>query len=81
VVVLHGTAATVIDPHAAVGFQVLVLGITAESAELLILAMYGLSAGRMATLARAPGYIVATNRVAGGLLVGAGAGLALAGAK
>lgn len=70
-----------IKPDAPVGLQVLILGVTAESAEFLILALYGLFAGRMAALARAPHYVSLTNRVAGGLLAGAGLGLALTGRR
>jgi homoserine/homoserine lactone efflux protein len=67
-----------IDPRAPVGWQVLVLGISSAVAEFFVLAAYGAFAGRAGRLARRPSFARATNRVAGALLVGAGAGLALA---
>ena len=50
---------------------------TTEAVELLILGMYGVAAGRMVEPAPAPSCVQVTHRVAGGLLAGAGTGLAL----
>jgi threonine/homoserine/homoserine lactone efflux protein len=67
-----------IDPRGPVAAQVLVLGASSVFAEFFVLAGYGAFAGRAGRLARRPSFARATNRVAGALLVGAGAGLALA---
>jgi threonine/homoserine/homoserine lactone efflux protein len=67
-----------IDPRAPVAMQVLVLGASSVVAEFFVLAAYGAFAGRAGRLARRPSFARATNRIAGALLVGAGAGLALA---
>lgn len=65
-----------IDPRGPVAQQVAILGVTSVVIEFLILLGYGLAAGRVSTLAREPKYATWTNRVAGTLLIGAGAGLA-----
>jgi homoserine/homoserine lactone efflux protein len=65
-----------IDPHRGVVGQVVILGLTSVMIEFTILLGYGLVAGRASKIAREPRYAVWTNRIAGGLLIGAGAGLA-----
>jgi threonine/homoserine/homoserine lactone efflux protein len=51
--------------------QVVILGITSATIEFCILMGYGLIGSSLT-----PRYAKLTNRVAGGLLIGAGAGLA-----
>ncbi|HSU16978.1 LysE family translocator [Longimicrobium sp.] len=70
-----------IDPRAAVGWQVLILGASSVVAEFFVLAAYGVFAGRAARLAHRPSFARTTNRISGALLVGAGAGIALAGRR
>jgi threonine/homoserine/homoserine lactone efflux protein len=68
-----------IDPRSSVPFQILILGLSSIAAEFIVLAGYGLFAGRAFHLAQQPSFAKTTNRVAGTLLIGAGAGLAMVG--
>lgn len=68
-----------IDPRGNVAVQVLVLGVSSAVAEFLVLGAYGAFAGRAQHLARRPRFARAANRLSGALLIGAGAGLTLAG--
>ena len=65
-----------INPHGRVVTQVLILAITSAIIEFFVLLGYGSAAGRASALAHQPRYATWTNRVAGVLLIGAGAGLA-----
>jgi threonine/homoserine/homoserine lactone efflux protein len=67
-----------IDPSGNVPFQVAILAVSSTAVEFLVLAGYGLAAGRLAGWARRPGVARATDRVAGSLLVGAGVSLGFA---
>ena len=68
-----------IDIHRPVALQVSILGATSIIVEFVVLAGYGFLAGRAMHLAREPRFSRAADRVAGTLLIGAGAGLAVAG--
>ena len=65
-----------LDPHRAVAQQVAILGVTSVVIEFFVLLGYGLAAGQASNFALQPRYAAWTNRVAGTLLIGAGAGLA-----
>jgi len=65
-----------IDPRRAVLPQIVILGLTSVVCEFAVLSSYALAAARAAMVARQPRYAKWTNRIAGGLLIGAGAGLA-----
>lgn len=60
-----------LNPHAAIVPQVVILGATSVAIEFTILLGYGIAGSAIG-----PRYARWTNRVAGGLLIGAGAGLA-----
>lgn len=66
-----------IDSRRAVAPQVLILGITSVVIEFFVLAAYGYLAGRAASIARRPGFVATTHRVAGAMLMAAAAGVAL----
>lgn len=65
-----------IDPHGAIVMQVAILAVTSMVIEFFVLLGYGAAAGRASHFARQPRYANWTNRIAGVLLIGAGAGLA-----
>jgi len=65
-----------IDPHGTIASQVAILAVTSNVIEFFVLLGYGAAAARASALARQPRYAAWTNRIAGGLLIGAGAGLA-----
>jgi homoserine/homoserine lactone efflux protein len=60
-----------LNPHASVVPQVIILGLTSVVIEFSILLAYGIAGSSLT-----PRYARWTNRVAGGLLIGAGAGIA-----
>jgi homoserine/homoserine lactone efflux protein len=64
------------DPHRAIAPQVAMLAVTSIVIEFCVLLAYGAAAGKASALARQPRYANWTNRIAGSLLIGAGAGLA-----
>jgi homoserine/homoserine lactone efflux protein len=66
-----------IDATWPVAPQILILAVTSVAIEFVVLAVYGYFAGRAARLARERRFVVAANRVSGGLLVAAGAAIAL----
>jgi threonine/homoserine/homoserine lactone efflux protein len=65
-----------IDPHGPIVMQVAILAVTSMVIEFFVLLGYGTAAGRASHFARQPRYANWTNRIAGVLLIGAGAGLA-----
>ena len=65
-----------VDPHNPIAPQMTILAITSVAIEFSVLLAYGAAAGRATELARQPRYATWTNRIAGGLLICAGAGLA-----
>jgi homoserine/homoserine lactone efflux protein len=65
-----------VDPAHPIAFQILILGASSILVEFVILLGYGILAGRTSRFARHPRFAAVTNRVAGSLLIGAGAGLA-----
>ena len=65
-----------IDPRRAVLPQILILGLTSVICEFAVLSSYSVAASRASLFARQPRYSKWTNRVAGSLLISAGAGLA-----
>lgn len=65
-----------IDPRRAVLPQIVILGLISVICEFAVLSSYSMAAARASKFARQPRYAKWTNRVAGSLLIGAGAGLA-----
>ena len=65
-----------VDPRSPVAPQMAILAITSVAIEFCVLLGYGAAAGRASEIARQPRYAAWTNRVAGGLLICAGAGIA-----
>jgi homoserine/homoserine lactone efflux protein len=67
-----------LDARLRIAPQVAILGSTSVILESFILLAYGLAAGRAAAaLAKQPRYATWTNRLSGGMLIGAGTSLAL----
>ncbi len=66
-----------IDPARPIVLQILILGVTSVVIEFFVLAGYGYLAARAAAIAHEPRFVALSNRVSGGMLVAAGAGLAL----
>ena len=64
-----------INPHTAIIPQVAILAATSVAIEFTILTLRW-RRGRLRSIAREPRYAKWTNRIAGSLLIGAGAGLA-----
>jgi len=67
-----------IDPQSSVALQMFILGATSVVIEFFVLAGYGYLAGSAAAAVRRPSFVSALNKASGGMLVVAGAGLALA---
>ena len=65
-----------INAHHNLALQILILGVSSILVEFTILFTYGQLAGRALATARTPRFEKVTNRIAGSLLIGAGAGLA-----
>lgn len=65
-----------VDPHRPIAPQMAILAVTSVAIEFCVLLGYGAAAGRATELARQPRYAAWTNRIAGGMLICAGAGLA-----
>jgi homoserine/homoserine lactone efflux protein len=65
-----------IDPTFSIALQVLILGASSIVVEFFILLAYGQLAGRTLSWVKNPRFEKISNRVAGGLLIGAGLGLA-----
>jgi homoserine/homoserine lactone efflux protein len=65
-----------VDPGAPVPRQIAILALTSVMIELGVLTTYALVAARARTFAAQPRLATVLNRMSGGLLIGAGVGLA-----
>ena len=65
-----------LNPDYSIALQVLILGVSSIVVEFFILLGYGQLAGSTLALAKSPRFEKISNRVAGGLLIAAGLGLA-----
>ncbi|MGB8856564.1 MAG: LysE family translocator [Burkholderiales bacterium] len=65
-----------IDTRQPVAWQIFIMGVTSVVLEFFILLAYGSLAGQASELARQPRYARVINKFCGGLLIGAGVGLA-----
>lgn len=66
-----------VEPSAPLAAQIALLAATSALIELVVLGGYALLASRASRVARTPRFATAFHRASGGLLIGAGAGLAL----
>jgi threonine/homoserine/homoserine lactone efflux protein len=74
--IFHPLLPQFIDARHATARQVAILALTSVSIEFCVLAGYGAIAGRMTRLAAQPRFAKLTNRIAGTMLIAAGAGIA-----
>ncbi len=65
-----------VDPNGNIWLQFLILGVTSQVIEALVLGMYGVTADRSAAWVRAPAFVRWVERGSGGLLIVMGAWLA-----
>lgn len=65
-----------VDPAGTIWLQFLILGVTSQVIEAVVLGTYGVTADRSAALLRTPQFVRWVERVSGGMLVVMGAGLA-----
>jgi threonine/homoserine/homoserine lactone efflux protein len=70
-----------IDPTGSIVRQVAMLGVTSVIVEFGVLLGYGVAAGRASDWAGQPRWQTLANRLAGGMLVAAGVGVARAGGE
>ena len=76
-IIQKGRVVDVLDPDRVVPIQIAIRGVTSVVIEFAVLAGCGYLAGRATAIARQPSFVTITNRLSGGLLVGAGVGVAL----